>query len=57
MGGGSTSGEFVVESECTYGNEFFQGSVDAVALDVTMKEARDFRPRQSIARGLNGFAG
>ena len=48
MGGGSTSSGLVAERECAKGNECFQGSVDAVALDMTMKEAGDFRLRQSF---------
>src|SRR5882757_5320152 len=56
MGGGSTSGGLVAEIDCAEGNECFEGSLDAVALDVTMKEAGDFRLRQSIAGGFDGFA-
>src|SRR5579863_3478315 len=56
MGGGSTSSGLVAERECAKGNERFQGSVDAVALDVTMKEAGDFGLRQSFVCGFDGFA-
>ncbi len=38
------------------GHEFFEGSVDKVALDVAVKETPDLILRQSVAGGLDGFA-
>ena len=38
------------------GNELFEGSVDAVAVDVAMKETPDLMLRQSAVGGLDGFA-
>lgn len=38
------------------GNECFEGCVDTVALDVTMKEAPDLILRQSVIGGVDGFA-
>jgi hypothetical protein len=45
-----------VDAEGTEGNECFEGSVDTVALDVTMKEAPDLILRQSVIGGLDRFA-
>ena len=43
--------------ECAaQGNEFFEGSVDTVALDVAVKKTPDLILRQSAAGGLDGFA-
>ena len=42
--------------ECAEGNEFFEGSVDTVGLDVAMKEAPDLILRQSGVGCLDGLA-
>ena len=42
--------------ECAQGNEVFEGRVEAVALDVAVKEAPDLILRQSVVGGLDGFA-
>ena len=56
-GSGSTSGGLTSSVECAaQGNEFFEGSVDTVALDVAVKETPDLIFRQSAAGGLDGFA-
>jgi hypothetical protein len=49
VGRGSTSGGLAVGGESAESNEFFKGSVDTVALDMTMKEAPDLILRQSVA--------
>jgi hypothetical protein len=52
MGGGPTSGGHGVEREGAEGNECFEGSVDTVALDMTMKEAPDLRSRRKRISGV-----
>jgi hypothetical protein len=56
VGRGSTSSGLAVGGESAAGNEFIKGSVDTVALDMTMKKAPDLILRQSVAGGLDGFA-
>jgi hypothetical protein len=45
-----------VDVEGAEGKECFEGSVDTVALDVTMKEAPDLILRQSVIGGVDRFA-
>jgi len=56
VGRGSTSGGLAMGGEGAHVFECFEGCVDTVALDVTVKEAPDLMLRQSVAGGIDGFA-
>src|ERR1700722_5930123 len=55
LGRGPPSGGLGARAEGAEGNEFFQGVVDTVALDVAMKETPDLILRQSAIGSLDGF--